>query len=232
MARNRSEVRVSRVALSSMRLAFRTKWADRLQTVLRRARPPADDAAAGFPPAAVDRQWDEAFLRVESYLRAHHVESRVQLNRLTTEIIAAARMVLAGHPGEPPVTVAVRVAQARIGEWLVQALGEGDWTDERFRARGRLALLLANVPVERPDRFLVTSGDELPAPARADLTKSRLLPGPEVRLANMPPAPLELPLDDAIERKWSTFNRSAFVHSAMSWVVITSLVGIAWWAMR
>ncbi|HUR60163.1 MAG TPA: hypothetical protein VM029_20740 [Opitutaceae bacterium] len=174
--------------------------------------------------------WDEAYLRVESYLRAHHIESRMQLSRLTTDIIAAARTLSLQEPTEAPVTLAIRIAQARIGEWLVHALGEGDWKDERFRARGRLALLMSNLPHECPERFL--SFDDLPSKMRDRLATAKLEPGPTVRLAGMPPAPLEFSLTGAVEEKWTTFSRSAFFQASASWLFIATIAGVVWLASR
>lgn len=188
--------------------------------------PPNPDVVAPIPAEA---QWDEAFLRVESYLRAHQIRSRVILNRLTNEIMAAAREE--AEPGEePPVTVAVRVAHRRIGDWLVHAVGEGDWTDERFRARGRLALLLAGLPKERPDDFLATP--DLPPDVKARFAAAELQPGPEIRLSRMPAAPLEFPLHEALDRQWVTFHRSAFARSVGAWLVFAGLASIAWFSTR
>lgn len=213
-----------------MRPQFKNRWAHRVQhALLRRARlRPRSEALVVTLPVHAD--WDEAFLRVESYLRAHQIESRVLLNRLTTEILAAARLLAGEQPDEAPVTLAMRIAQARIGEWLVQALGHGDWADERFRARGRLALLLAEIPRECPERFLAI--DELPAETKARLSDARLVPGPDLRLASMPSAPLEFPLTEAVEEKWTTFNRSTFFRGSMSWLVIGAVAGFLWIATR
>lgn len=204
---------------------FKSRWAPRVRAILgRRVTMPS----MPVPSVPAESEWEEAFVRVESYLRAHQVRSRVVLNRLTNEIIAAARL-LPQDPSEPPVAVAIRVAQARLGDWLVQVMGEGDWADERFRARGRLALLMAGVPSERPDDFLAAS--QLPSEVR-DRFAARLQPGPELKLASMPPAPLELPIGDAVERKWETFSRSAFLRSAGTWLVIAGLAGLAWVTTR
>ncbi len=181
-----------------------------------------------FVPA--NAAWDEAFLRVESYLRAHQIESRVLLNQRTTEILTAARALAAEHPEEAPVTLAIQVAHARIGEWLVQALGEGDWADERFRARGRLALLMAEVPRKHPERFLSREG--VPPETRNRLTAAALHAGPELRRTRMPSAPLEFPLGEAVEEKWVTFSRSAFFHASTSWLVVAGLLGVAWYVTR
>lgn len=214
-----------------MRLQFKTTWASRVQKALRRR--PAPAAIAPVPtlaavPATAD--WDEAFARVESYLRAYQIESRVLLNRLTTEMIAAARALAVEHPQEAPVTLAIQVAHARMGEWLVYALGEGDWTDERFRARGRLALLLAEIPQKAPDRFLAL--EELPAATREQLATASLSVAPDLRLTSMPSASLEFPLTDAVAEKWVTFSRSTFLRATTSWILILGIVSMAWFATR
>ena len=213
-----------------MRLQFKSKWAHRVQTVLRLGPPgePLERTAQPVPALPVNAEWDDAFLRVESYLRAHQIESRVLLNHLTTEILTAARALAVEHPEEAPVTLAINVTHARIGQWMVDALGEGDWADERFRARGRLALLMAEIPQRCPEKFL--SHEELPAEVRPQLLAARLCPGPELRLASMPPSPLEFPIGDAVEEKWTTFSSSTFLRASMSWLVIASLCGVAWLA--
>lgn len=178
----------------------------------------------------VPAEWDEAFLRVESYLRAHQIESRMLLTRLTGDIIADAQVLAAQIPHEAPVTVAMRLAHARIGEWMQRAMGEGSWDDERFRARGRLALLMSELPERCPQNFLGT--DPLPDDVRSRITAAQLVAGPEMRPLTMPPAMLEFPLVEMAEAKWVTFSRSAFVRSAASWVLFVTIVGAAWYASR
>lgn len=215
-----------------MRLGFKTHWADRLQGVLRRRESAngANGVALAAPAVRVDKAWDEAFLRVESYLRAHHLESRVLLAQLTSEIIQVARELSAQLPAEPPVTLALRVAHARIGEWLQPLLPDGNWADERFRARGRLALLMSELPQRCPERFL--AAEPPPASVAQRLASASLLPAPELRPTPMPPAMLEFPLVEIAEEKWVTFSRSTFTRSAASWVVFIGLLGVAWFATR
>ena len=215
-----------------MRINFKSIWAQRVQSVIRgRARRSGRSPVATIlPPVPPSAEWDEAFLRVESYLRAHHIESRVLLNRLTYEIIDAARRLAEQMPDEMPVTIAVQVAHARIGEWLTQSMGEGDWADERFRARGRLAVLLADVPHECPEHFLIP--DPLPPGLRERMASATLHPGPELKLTAMPSAPLEFPLAEAVEGRWETFSRSMFLRAATSWIVLAALLGAAWFTTR
>lgn len=218
---------------SLMRLQFNTRWAHRLQGALRR-HPSTNgspaNAAPETPPVPANADWDEAFVRVESYLRSHHLESRVLLTHLTTEILKTARTLAGQMPLETPVTIAMRVAHAQIGEWLQGVLHEGDWADERFRARGRLALLMSELPHQCPERFL--SNEPLPSAVADRLVESRLEPAPEFRLTPMPPAMLEFPIAEYAEEKWVTFSRSTFSRAAASWVVFIGVLGVAWFATR
>lgn len=182
---------------------------------------------SGGGAASTAAQWEEAFVRVESYLRAYQLESRMQLGRLTEEIIAAARALAHEMPGEDPITLSIHVAQARIGQWTVGVMGEGDWTDPRFRARGRLALLIAEVPRKCPQAFL-SSGEPLPQEMRERLAASQLQPGPEMRLAGMPSAPLEFAQGGEVIEKWTTFSRKSFARAAASWIVFVGLAGLTW----
>jgi hypothetical protein len=189
-------------------------------------------ASAPGPAAPPDAAWDEAFLRVESYLRAHHIESRQQLNRLATEIIAEARAAADKNPAptEAPVTAALRVTHARIGAWFARAGLGADWSSERERARGRLALLLADVPGRWPAWFLhaVPPPPEL---ARA-LASGRLQPGPGLRRSNMPPAPLEFGFDAAPRAARPRLRAWPWVRAAAPWLCLVGVYGLAWAASR
>ena len=179
-----------------------------------------------FAPVPVDPAWDEAFLRVESYLRAHHLESRVLLNQITAEIIREARQRALVHPGEEPVVAAMHATHARIGAWFASTGHGGDWSDERVRARGRLALVLEDLPGRRANCFL--SNEPIPSDHSAALVAGVLQPGPELRLSNMPAAPLEFGFDEPAEA--SSPNRGGWstIREAAGWIAIVGVYGAAW----
>lgn len=172
--------------------------------------------------------WDEAFLRVESYLRAHHLESRMRLNELATGIIREAREKSRTRPGEPPVTTALRVTHERIGQWFGQAGLSGDWSDERTRVRGRIAWLRANSRANPADAFL---GPQ-PAALGEALAAGTLRAGPELRFTNMPPAPLAFGFDPQRDPGWGRISRVELVKAACVWLGIVVFYGVAWAASR
>ncbi|HEY4247423.1 MAG TPA: hypothetical protein VGM64_11235 [Lacunisphaera sp.] len=180
-------------------------------------------AAPAMPAGPV---WDEAFLRVESYLRAHHLESRVLLNRITTEIIRDAWQHSLANPGEEPVAIAMRCTHARIGAWFSRAGNHGDWSDERVRARGRLALVLKDLPGNSTSCFL--SNDPIPAELPAILASGILLPGPELHLSNMSAAPLEFGFDEPSDPSTTKKSGWSTVREAAGWIALVGIYGAAW----
>lgn len=215
-----------------MRSQFKLRWADRLQFALGRQTRRANSGPWANSPAAIPAtaEWDEAFLRVESHLRAYRIESRVRLNQLASEIINDARAMAVQHPDEAPVTLAMQITHARIGGWLVQALGEGDWADERFRARGRLAILMAEIPRRCPELFL--SNEKLPAEVELRMRSAYLRPGPNVRLSSMRSAPLDFPLGAYVDQKWRELSRAVVLRSVTVWCALFGLLSLAWFATR
>lgn len=174
----------------------------------------------------IDPIWDEAFMRVENYLRAHQIESRIQLTRLTTRIITEARQLAAEQPAENPVELAMHILHLQLGSWFVRAFNEGDWADERFQARGRLSLMMTGLVAQHPQHFL--ADETLPAELAATLKAASLQPGPEVRFSNMPPAPLEFTLLDSEQPGWTTFSPRPFVGASVVWILTVGLLSAAW----
>lgn len=184
-----------------------------------------------IPPSYVssspaDPAWDEAFLRVESYLRAHHLESRMLLNQLATEIIAEARARAPGQPMEAPVTRAMHVTRVRIGAWCTRAGNEFDESNERSRAHGRLALVIANLTGRWSNHFL--SAESVPPELSTAMASFQFQPGPELRFSNMPPAPLEFGFDETENPRAGKQGFRLLVRATSSWLVVVGLIGVAW----
>ena len=177
-------------------------------------------------PAPVDPAWDEAFLRVESYLRAHHLESRVLLNELATDIIREAREHAHANPGTAPVIAAMHVTHARIGAWFSRAGSAGDWSDTRVRAGGRLALVLVDLPGRWANCFLSTA--PVPPELAAALASGVLRPGPELRISNMPPAPLAFGFNDPDEPNSPRKGAWLMLREAVGWLSVVGVFGAAW----
>ncbi|MFH1499526.1 MAG: hypothetical protein ABII82_17085 [Verrucomicrobiota bacterium] len=180
----------------------------------------------GQPPP-IDRTWDEAFLRVESYLRSHRLESRIQISRLTTDIIGAAQTEAAGRPGLLPVQLAMEIADRRMSAWFMRVLGEAELDEPRLGARGRLALVLADVPGRWPQYFL--SDETPPADMVAAMRSAYVEAGPQLRFSNMVPRPIDLgPIASAAGETWSTLRRWPLLRAGLGWLLIVGALAGIW----
>jgi hypothetical protein len=173
-----------------------------------------------------DPAWDEAFLRVESYLRAHGLESPVLLNQITTEVIREARTRVLEGCADEPVVVSMQLTHTRIGNWYARTGQDVDWKNERMRAQGRLALINANLPGRWPNYFL--SSDPVPADLAAAVTSFQLLPAPELYLSKMAPAPLEIVFHEPDDSHLSIKTMWPPARTIASWLLIFGFFGMAW----
>jgi hypothetical protein len=184
-------------------------------------RPGAADDPAG--PA-----WDEAFLRVESYLRAHQIESRLVLNRLAIEIIHAARAATSSANADP-VGLAMREAERRTAAWFARVLGDAaDPDDERLGTRGRIALVIADVPARWPQHFLAATP---PPPELVEAMRAAYLEaGPELELTRMVPRPLDFgPIANVADEAWKTFARWPILRALVGWALFVGLLAVIWY---
>lgn len=183
------------------------------------------------PRLPADPAWDEAFMRVESYLRAHQVESRILLNRLTVEIIRAARDRVAEEPRLAPLAAAMNEANARLGAWFTQLLGEEFGRRQRLGPRGRLALVLAEVSQRWPQHFLdvETAPPEMIEAMRA----SYIEVGPEMRFTNMAPRPIDLgPIANVAGETWDTFRRRPWLRVMATVLALAAVLTLVWVGTR
>lgn len=191
--------------------------------------------ALPLTPDIPDQAWDEAFSRVESYLRAHQIESRLVLNRLTFEIVSAARGAVGReNPSktgtEEAVQLAMREAERRTTAWFRGVLGDAvDPEDERLGTRGRIALVFADVPARWPGHFLA------PTPPPAELVEAMraayIEAGPELELTRMVPRPMDFgPIANVADEAWKTFARWPLLRAVIGWMLFVGLLAALWWA--
>jgi len=178
------------------------------------------------PIPAQAEAWDEAFLRVESYLHAHRIQGRVAIHRLANALIEQARREAGVRNDVPPVTAAMNVLYRKMDAWYGQAFPQGGASEEALRARGRLALIMARLETGWPQEFL--DGQPMrPALAEA-LREAGLEAGPELRLASMPAAPLEFAVAPPGVEALRSLRRPGLIQAAGLWLAIIGAMGAAW----
>ena len=135
--------------------------------------------------------WNAAYAKVESYFHALRVRNEVLLNRLVIHVLKRA---MRRAPAEPQRAVAVLAAEEMdlvVTEWFAQVLQETPATaSHMLSTRGRLALLLADMPGKWQEQFLRPG--PWPDPFVKAMRDAFLRAGPDFQLAKMTPRPLDL----------------------------------------
>ena len=136
-------------------------------------------------------EWNAAYGKVESYFHALRVRNKVLLGRLVIQVL---RRAMRRAPAEPQLSatqLAVQELDALVTEWFTQVLQhQPTGSDHMLSTRGRLALLLADMPGKWQDQFLRPGPwpEEFVTAMRETFIRS----GPDFQLSQMSPRPLDL----------------------------------------
>lgn len=153
---------------------------------------PPQPLKAPDSPAAPIAEWNEAFEKVENYLRAHRIDSHLHRTRLTQTIL---ERVAAQHPlprQDSLATLAAAEAHLLLAAWFKQALGASLTQDEDPCTQGRVALLICDGPLRWPYAFL--DEKSLPEDFATALRQSLIKAGPDLEHASMTPRDIDLGL--------------------------------------
>jgi len=97
--------------------------------------------------------WDEAYEKVESYLHSLRIKNKRLLSRLVYLILEKAAKREKETPGVNPTVLAMEEAQKITSDWYKKVLNLKS-NESDIPVRGRLAMLLADVPNKSLDCFL------------------------------------------------------------------------------
>ncbi len=136
-------------------------------------------------------EWNAAYAKVESYFHALRIRNKVLLGRL---VILVLKRAMRRAPQEPQLSATELAAEEMdlvLTEWFGQVLQEAPvGATHMLSTRGRLALLLADMPGKWQEQFLH------PPPWPDEFIKAMreayLRAGPDFQLAKMAPRPLDL----------------------------------------
>ena len=136
-------------------------------------------------------EWNDAYAKVESYFNALRIRNRPLLGQLCLRVLERAQQ---RAPLEPERTATQLVAEEMdhiVTEWFAEVLLVPPTNaDQLLSTRGRLALLLADMPGKWQDQFL------RPGPWPEEFTDAMretfLRAGPDFQLSKMTPRPLDL----------------------------------------
>ena len=175
-------------------------------------------------------EWDEAYSRVESYLRAHRIRNRILLSGLVNGIVKRA-FEESKEQGGDPVTLTMQLADRTMAGWFHHVLGQDEVTQSRLSIQGRLALTMAEVPDRWPEHFL--GPDPLPEEMAGLMRDCFLEAGPDFQFTNMAPRPIDLgPIVSAAGGTWDTFQRWPLIRGLFLWMLFLASLGTLFYLTR
>jgi hypothetical protein len=183
----------------------------------------------------VAAEWDEAFEKVEHYLRACRVASRLHRARLTALILQRAVEKRAAIPPETAgvhlATVAIEEARILITRWLGGLLPPRAGDRPYTLSEGFLALYLCDAPMRWPNAFL---NPQLTPPGFAETLHARLVKtGPELEVSSMVPRPLDRGLiPDLADSAMETFDRFPILRTLFLLLIFAAGLIFLFWYTR
>jgi hypothetical protein len=182
----------------------------------------APEGGADQPGRIVGRpleEWNAAYAKVESYFHALRIRNKVLLGRLVIHVLKRAMRRAPQEPQRPITELAAEEMDQVVTEWFVQVLQESPTdADHMLSTRGRLALLLADMPGKWQDQFL------RPGPWPEEFVKAMrdayLRAGPDFQLSKMAPRPLDLGPITTL----TNFSRLPYAKMVFAWCLFALLL--------
>jgi len=167
-------------------------------------------------------EWNAAYAKVESYFHALRIRNKVLLGRLVIHVLKRAMRRAPQEAHLSATELAAEEMDLVVTEWFGQVLQEAPvGANHMLSTRGRLALLLVDMPGKWQEQFLH------PPPWPEEFIKAMreayLRAGPDFQLAKMAPRPLDLgPIATLTNLSLLPFRKMIFV-----WCLLVALfVGI------
>jgi hypothetical protein len=136
-------------------------------------------------------EWNAAYARVENYFHALRVRNKVLLGQLVQQVLERAMQRAPQEPQRTATELAAEEMDLVVTEWFATVLERiPTGVEEILSARGRLALLMADMPGKWQDQFL------RPGPWPEEfvnaMRETYLRAGPDFQLSKMTPRQLDL----------------------------------------
>jgi len=171
-------------------------------------------------------EWNAAYTKVESYFHALRIRNKVLLGRLVIQVLKRAMHRASLEPQRPTTELAAEELDLLVTEWFAQVLQETA-TDHMLTTRGRLALLIVDMPGKWQDQFL-RPGPWPEAFVKA-MREAYLRAGPDFQLSKMTPRPLDLgPVATLTSLSLGSFRKMATVWTLFALMLVAVFILMHW----
>ena len=159
-------------------------------------------------------EWNAAYSKVENYFHALRIRNNVLRGRLVLLVLQRAMRRAPNEPQSTATEISAEEMDRVVTDWFSEVLQESPTgADNMLSTRGRLALLLADMPGKWQDQFLQ------PGPWPREFVNAMremyLRAGPDFQLSKMAPRPLHLGPITTLTR----ISRLPYARMVASWVL-------------
>jgi hypothetical protein len=136
-------------------------------------------------------EWNAAYEKVENYFHALRVRNKALLGQLVLRVLERAAHRAPAEPEHSATQLAAEEMDRIVIEWFAEVLQEPPTNaDQMLSTRGRLALLLADMPGRWQEQFLRPG--PWPKEFISAMRETYLRAGPDFQLSKMTPRPFDL----------------------------------------
>jgi hypothetical protein len=169
-------------------------------------------------------EWNAAYAKVESYFHALRIRNKPLLGQLVLRVLERAQHRAPAEPHRIATQLAAEEMDRIVTEWFSEVLQVSPTnTDQTLSTRGRLALLLADMPGKWQDQFL------RPGPWPEEFTSAMretfFRAGPDFQLSKMTPRPLDLGPITTL----TNLGRLPYFRMVLVWTLFALLLFLVFW---
>src|SRR5271170_4064198 len=169
-------------------------------------------------------EWNAAYVKVENYFHALRIRNKPLLGQLVLRVLERAQKRAPTEPDRSATELAVEEMERLVTDWFAQVLQTSPInSDQMLSTRGRLALLLADMPGKWQDQFLRPG--PWPEEFVAGMRETFLLAGPDFQLSKMTPRPLDLGPITTL----TNLGKYPYVRMATAWILFALLLIAIFW---
>jgi hypothetical protein len=195
-------------------------------------RPDGFELSAGFrPTTGTMDQWNDAYVRVEDYLRAHRIHNRLHQSRLIQQVLERAARRHEANPTLHPTALAAQEIEALMDLWFAEMLEERGQPHERIAVDGRVALLLCDGPQRWPYAFL--DEQQVPPDFERAMRAGAIQAGPDMAISSMVPRAIDLGLiPEAAGETMERIEKWPILQTLLLWLVFAGALAVIFYATR
>jgi len=164
-------------------------------------------------------EWNAAYEKVERHFNALRVGNKLLLGQLVSRILDRAIQRAPQEPDKSGMALASEEIDRLVSDWFAAILDDSADTDNLgLGVRGRLALLLADMPRKWQEQFL--SPGPWPDEFVRAMRENYLRAGPDFQLTQMTPRPIDLGPISAL----TNLSNVPYFRMLLAWLAFAALL--------